>query len=194
MDKKVVIGIIAIVGIIIIASAFVAFNNDPKNEVPVTKKAEEIMPNVLKILKDYSSSDADVVSYAMKTSGSPIAGAKSYASQDFVSTYYLYTILWSKYTVSVQIYVFNTAEEAKNAYSNRAIVISGSTNVQHAFDASFDWNDKNKYFDNGLECRNGMSDWWWLLQEKNVYVEISANSSMVIDKLVRELYRNIEMG
>jgi len=191
LDKKIILTIVVLV-VVVTAAFIIVDTNGHKNNGPVNATAEELMPDGLKVLKDYSGPGADVMAYAMKTTGSPIAGAKSYASQDFVSTSYLFTVLLSKYTVTIQIFVFDTIDEAKNTYSNRAMAISGTTQSQYSYDVQFDWNDHNKHFDNGLRC---MTTWdmngYYLLQERNVYIEITSNSISITDEMAKELYNKI---
>ena len=182
-----VVIIIAVVAVVVLTNSDNYSNKVPDRNKPLDVKASDLIPDTTTIGEAYGSSfGGSVASYyvaqPLQTTGSPIAGVRSYATQNFIHDVYMGSALLMQNDVTVQIYVFNNIEEAKSAYSGRSATISATALRATKLDCT-ESSYGGSYVSQGMHFRvpYGPTGTYivecWLFQERNICIEIYSDTA-----------------
>ena len=185
MDKKMLIGVIIAVVVMVAAFAIISASGDKSSDTNklINEKAEDLMPNISKIYHDHFAiaTESYHVAQPSSTTGSLIPGTQSYVTQSFIQQGYLGTILLYKDDTNVKIYVFDTVEKAQNAYSTRLSTLSTISLKTTTID-THGTPDYSSYFNQGtyfILSDGALTKFCNLYQERNICIEISSNNAWI---------------
>jgi len=165
LEKKILIGIIVAVAVVVIVVAALD-NHDGKT---VDAPASSFMPDI----SAFPSGENWTNNGTSSDGATYTEGVVSYSQGTYVKNISGFT-----YTTTVKIYVFDTTENAKNAYSTTKASFIGTTTTNYGpFDQGFRHGDALGY--------------GYVFQEMNVYMEIKFGS-IQLDSDTKEILSSIE--
>jgi len=171
MNKKIIIGVALVAIIAVIALATFVNSHEGKT---VNANASDLMPSINSFPSGSNWEFQDISSSGATYTDTD--GVVSYAQGTYVER-----IMSFSYTSTIKIYVFDTTENAKNAYNTTKASFSG-TNISNygPFDQGFRYGDVLGYK--------------YVFQEMNVYMEINFGSILLgseTDKILSDIEKKI---